>query len=70
MEESNGSHGVQYPVKKSVEERKLRVIVLTQDERSILPEAIDYLLRRLDPDVEVVGAVIFSASTFGKSDRW
>ena len=42
----------------------MRLVILTQDERSVLPEAIDYLLRRLDPDVEVVGAVIFSASPF------
>ena len=46
----------------------MRLVILTQDERSVLPEAIDYLLRRLDQDVEVVGAVIFSASPFGKSE--
>ena len=46
----------------------MRLVILTQDERSILPEAVDSLLRRLDPDVEVVGAVIFSASPFGKSE--
>ena len=46
----------------------MRLIILTQDERSILPEAIDYLLRRLGRDVDVVGAVIFSASPFGKSE--
>jgi len=46
----------------------MRLIILTQDERSVLPGAIDYLLRRLDKDVEVVGAVIFSASPFGKSE--
>lgn len=46
----------------------MRLVILTQDERSVLPEAIDYLLRRLDPDVEVVGAVIFSASPFGRAE--
>lgn len=46
----------------------MRLVILTQDERSVLPEAIDYLLRRFDSDVEVVGAVIFSASPFGKSE--
>lgn len=46
----------------------MRLVILTQDERSVLPEAIDYFLRRLDQDVEVVGAVIFSASPFGKSE--
>jgi len=46
----------------------MRLVILTQDERSVLPDAIDYLLRRFDSDVEVVGAVIFSASPFGKSE--
>lgn len=31
-----------------------------------LPTTIDYLLRRLDPSFEVVGAVVFEASPFGK----
>ena len=46
----------------------LRVVILTQDERSILPDAVDYLLRRLGHDIEIVGAVVFSASPFGKSE--
>ena len=46
----------------------MKIVILTQDERSILPDAIDYLLRRLGPDIEVVGGVIFSASPFGKAE--
>ncbi len=43
----------------------MKLVLITQNEKMFLPKFIDYLLRRLDPSFEVVGAVVSEASPFG-----
>jgi methionyl-tRNA formyltransferase len=43
----------------------MKLVLITQNEKMFLPKFIDYLLRRLDPSFEVVGAVVSDASPFG-----
>ena len=44
---------------------EMKLVLITQNEKMFLPKSIDYLLRRLDPSFEVVGAVVTDASPFG-----
>jgi len=46
----------------------MRVLILTQNERIVLPKYIGYFLNNLPKEVEIVGAVIFPASPFGKKE--
>lgn len=43
-----------------------RVVILTQNETMFLAPALDYFLRRVNVSCEILGAVVFGASTFGK----
>ena len=43
----------------------MKLVLITQNEKMFLPKSIDYLLRRIDPSFEVVGAVVSDASPFG-----
>ena len=44
----------------------MRVVILSQNESLFVAPALSYLLRRLDPSIELVGAVIFAPSPFGR----
>lgn len=44
----------------------MRAVIFTQNEVMFLPSSLDYLLRRLSPSTEIVGAIVFDASPFGK----
>jgi methionyl-tRNA formyltransferase len=46
----------------------MRVLILTQNERIVLPKYIGYFLKNIPQEVEIVGAVIFPASPFGKKE--
>ena len=43
-----------------------RIVILTQNETMFLAPALDYFLRRVTVSYEIVGAVVFDASPFGK----
>lgn len=46
----------------------MRLLILTQNEKSVLPQYIGKFLSDLPSEVEVVGAVIFPGSPFGKKE--
>lgn len=46
----------------------MRVLIITQNEPLFLSPAIDYLLRRVDLDIKIVGAVVTAGSPFGKKE--
>jgi methionyl-tRNA formyltransferase len=46
----------------------MRVLILTQNERIVLPKYISYFLNNIPKEIEIVGAVIFPASPFGKKE--
>lgn len=46
----------------------MRLLILTQNEKSVLPKYIGKFLSELPSEVEVVGAVIFPGSPFGKKE--
>lgn len=43
----------------------MKIFIITQNEPLFVKDALDYMLRRLPDDVEVVGAVVFGSSPFG-----
>lgn len=43
-----------------------RIVILTQNETMFLVPALDYFLRRVNASCEILGAVVFDASPFGK----
>ena len=47
-----------------------RVVIVTQNEILFLAPAIDYLLRRVATQCEVVGVVVLPASPFGKEKSY
>ena len=48
----------------------MKITLLTQDEPFYLAENIDYLANNLPDDVEIVSAVLFNASPFGKKETF
>ncbi len=51
-------------------ERQTRIVIITQDDVFFLPDALDYLLRRIGCNFEVVACVLFSVSPFGKRETF
>jgi len=50
--------------------KKLKLLVITQNETNLLAPALDYFFRRLGLDHEVVGAVVSDASPLGKNKKF
>lgn len=48
----------------------MRVILFTQNDRLVLPECLDYFIRRLPNSILVVGAVVFDASPSGSPKKF
>lgn len=46
-----------------------RIVILTQNETMFLVPALDYFLRRANTNCEILGAVVFDASPFGKKQN-
>jgi len=44
----------------------MKVIIITQNEKMFLPMVIDYFIRRIPSDIEIVGAIVLSSSPYGK----
>ena len=44
----------------------MKIVIFTQNESVFLAHAISYFLRRINPSIEVKGAVVFDGSPFGK----
>ena len=47
-----------------------RVLILTQNEAMFLAPALGYFLRRVNANCEILGAVVFDASPFGKEQNF
>lgn len=47
-----------------------RIVILTQNETMFLAPALDYFLRRVNTNCEILGAVVFEASPFGKKQNF
>jgi methionyl-tRNA formyltransferase len=50
--------------------RPLRIVLVTQDDRVYLPDALRYLISRLPDAATITGAVILPVSPFGKKSRF
>ena len=48
----------------------IRIVILTQNETMFLVSALDYFLRRASTNCEILGAVVFEASPFGKKQNF
>ena len=48
----------------------MRIIILTQDDPFYLSSNIDFLIRHLPSDADVVGTVVFDVSPFGKRESF
>ena len=48
----------------------MKVLIITQNESVFLAPAIGYFLRRLNPSVDILGAVVFDSSPFGKEQSF
>ena len=48
---------------------RTRIVILTQNETMFLASALDYFLRRINTNCEIVGAVVFEPSPFGESQN-
>lgn len=43
----------------------MRIFIITQNETLFIKDAIEYFIRRLPDEIEIVGAVVFESSPFG-----
>ena len=48
----------------------MRLVLITQNELLFVAPAIDYFLRRKNPQIDIAGAVLFEASPFGKQQSF
>ena len=48
----------------------MRIVIFTQNETMFLVPALDQFLRRLNANCEILGAVVFDASPFGKRQSY